>query len=82
MEIFNNLPDELKREVMSYTRGMWNATPAQLWLFTTCEPRHQQVVLTREYCAEVRHHPLTERCKFLGRNCPLRFSFYGFFTIP
>ena len=82
MEIFSNLPEELQGVVMSYTRGMWNATPAQLRLFKTCEPRHQQVVLAREYCREVRHHPLTMRCKFEGWHCPLRFSFYGFFTHP
>ena len=82
MEIFSNLPEELQGVVMSYTRGMWNATPAQLLMFKTCEPRHQQVVLAREYCREVRHHTLTRRCRFEGRNCPLQLSFYGFFTIP
>ena len=82
MEIFTRLPEELQREVMSYTPGMCDATPAQLWLFKTCEPRHQQVVLTGEYCAGVRHHPHTGRCNFLGRKCPLRFSFYGYFTRP
>ena len=60
MEIFSNLPEGLQGVVMSYTR-MWNATPAQLLMFKTCEPRHQQVVLARAYCYEVRHHPLTGR---------------------
>ena len=82
MEIFSNLPEELQGVVMSYTRGMWNATPAQLWLFKTCEPRHQQVVLACQYSYEVIDHPLTMRCKFDGWYCPLLFSFYGFFTIP
>ena len=49
MEIFSNLPEELQGVVMSYTRGMWNATPAQLRLFKTCEPRHQQVYLMIPY---------------------------------
>ena len=33
MDIFNNLPDELKREVMSYTRDLCDATPRQLRFF-------------------------------------------------
>ena len=82
MEIFNNLPGELRREVMSYTHGMCAATKSQLWLFKTLPPNLQEMVLSGKYPREFRDHSFNKRCNFLGRHCSLRFSFYGYFTRP
>ena len=56
MEIFSNLPEELQGVVMSYARGMWKATPAQLLMFKTCEHRHQ---LVRPYYLHMLNSPQT-----------------------
>ena len=80
MEIFNNHPDELKREVMSYTLDFCDATKSQLWVFKRLPPNLQEMVLSGKYRREFRDHSFKKRCNFLGRHCPLRFSFYGYFT--
>ena len=82
MEIFNNLPVELKREVMSYTSDLCDATPRQLRFFMLLKPYLQEQVLSGKYWRILRDHAFKKRCNFLGRNCTLRFSFYGYFTRP
>ena len=82
MEIFNNLPDELKREVMSYTRDLCDATPRQLRFFMLLKLYLQEQVLSGNHWRVLRDHSFKKRCNFLGRHCSLRFSFYGYFTRP
>ena len=79
MEIFNNLPGELRREVMSYTHEMCDATKSQLWVFKRLPPNLQEMVLSGKYPREFRDHSFKKCSNFLGRHCPLRFSFYGYF---
>ena len=82
MDIFNHLPDELKGEVMSYTRDLCDATESQLWVFKRLPPDLQEMVLSGKYPREFTDHSFKKRCNFLGRHCPLRFSFYGNFARP
>ena len=82
METFNNLPDGLKPEVMSYTLDLCDATPRQLRFFMLLKPYLQEQVLSGKYWRALRDHAFKNRCNFLGRHCSLRFSFYGYFTRP
>ena len=82
MEIFNNLPDELKREVMSYTSYMHEPTEIQLRVFESVSPDFQEMVLSGNFPRHIRDRSWNKRCNFPGRYCRLRFSFYGFFTRP
>ena len=82
MEIFNNLPDELKREVMSYTSYMHEPTEIQLRVFERVSPDFQEMVLSGNFPRHIRDRSWNKCCNFPGRYCRLRFSFYGFFTRP
>ena len=42
MEIFNKLPYELRREVMSYTTDLCDATPRQIRFFMMLKPYLQE----------------------------------------
>ena len=82
MELFNKLPDELKREVMSYTPDLRDATPRQLRFFMLLKPYLQEQVLSGKYWRGLRELSWRRRCNFRGRHCSLRFSFYGYVTRP
>ena len=82
MEIFNRLPFELKREVLSYSIDLDDTTLMQRRFFMMLKPYLQEQVLSGKYWRIFRDHSFKKRCNFLGRHCSLRFSFYGYFTRP
>ena len=82
MEIFTNLPFELRREVMSYCIDLDETTRRQRRFFMLLKPYLQEQVLSGKYWRIFKDHAVDKRCKFLGRQCSLRFSFYGYCTRP
>ena len=81
MEIFNNLPGELRCEVMSYTHGMCDDTKSQLWLFKTLPPNLQEMVLSGKDPRECRDRSF-KKLQPPRPSLSAPILFYGYFTRP
>ena len=82
MEIFSNLPEELQRFVLSHSRVMRRATPAQLELFQSLPPDVQQKVYNNAFSDDDVHDSYDYRCKPGSGRCVLSFGLYGCFNWP
>ena len=77
MEIFNKLPFELQAMVLSHSRVMRRATPAQLELFHSLPPDTQQKVYNGAFSSDDVDDCYTYRCKPGSGRCVLGFCLHG-----
>ena len=82
MEIFSNLPEELQRFVLSHSRVMRRATPAQLELFHSLPPDVQQKVYNDAFSSDDARDSYKYRCKPGSGKCVLRFCLFVLFNMP